>query len=314
VQIGHPITERKFTTAIPVLRDAGLIRSITDLGAGGISSAAGEMGAEVGVSLDLDRVPLKDRSLTGWEILLSESQERMLIAVAPENLARAESILDRYEVAHAAIGQFTGGKRFEANWRGRKIVDLEMSVLWGACPMESIKTAEPRRLAQPLALAEPATREEWAQAVHRVLGHYHCADQSPAGSRFDSTVQGRTVLGPYGGRNHRMPTNVAVSAPLRGKPYGVVTTLAFNHFYGDVDPAAMARMMLIEAVTKAVVAGADYREMVLCDNFYTARIRPEVAWDLKMMSRPLPNSPSRSACLLFRAKIRARARSSQRTA
>ena len=91
VQIGHPITERRFTSAIPVLRDAGLIRSITDLGAGGISCAAGEMGAETGVRLELDNVPLKDRSLTAWEILLSESQERMLIAVPPERLAEVEA-------------------------------------------------------------------------------------------------------------------------------------------------------------------------------------------------------------------------------
>ena len=85
------------------------------------------------------------------------------------------------------------------------------------------------------------------------------------------------------GKNHRMPTNVYVSAPLRGKPYGMITTLAFNPFYGEIDPAAMARLMIIEAITKAVAAGADYREMVLCDNFYTPRVRPETAWDLRDM-------------------------------
>lgn len=283
VQIGHPITERKFTTAIPVLRDAGLVRAITDLGAGGISSAAGEMGADTGVELDLDRVPLKDRSLTAWEILLSESQERMLVAVAPENVAEVEAILDRFEVAHTAIGRFTGSGRFEASWQGQKVVDLEMGFLWGACPIEPVAIAKPVRALRPLVLPELRTREDWSRAVHGVLSHYHCADQSPAGSRFDSTVQGRTVIGPYGGRNQRMPTNIAVSAPLRGEPYGLVTTIAFNPFYGDVDPAAMARLMVIEAITKVVVAGVDYREMVLCDNFYTPRLRPEVAWDLKEM-------------------------------
>ncbi len=283
VQIGHPITERKFTTAIPVLRDAGLIRSITDLGAGGISSAAGEMAERTGVEIDLDCVPLKDRSLTAWEILLSESQERMLLAVAPENLAQAQTILDRYEVAHAAIGRFTGSRRFEASWQGQKAVDLEMSFLWGACPIEPVEVLEPKRPLKPLCLPRPAAREEWSRGVHGVLGHYHCADQSPAGSHFDSTVQGRTVVGPYGGRDHRMPTNLAVSAPLRGKPYGLVTTVAFNPFYGDVDPKASARLMVIEAITKAVVAGVDYREMVLCDNFYTPRLRPETAWELKEM-------------------------------
>jgi phosphoribosylformylglycinamidine synthase II len=283
VQIGHPIAERKFATAIPVLRDAGLIRSITDLGAGGISSAAGEMGAETGVELNLDTVPLKDRSLTAWEILLSESQERMLLAIAPEKLAKAEAILDRFEVPHTVIGRFTDRGCFEATWRGHAVTDLEMSFLWGACPIEPIEVTKPERKLEPLNLPPLATPEDWSRAIHGVLAHYHCADQIPAGVRFDSTVQGRTVIGPYAGRNHRMPTNIAVSAPLRGKPYGLVTTVAFNPFYGDIDPAAMARLMVIEAITKAVVAGVDYREMVLCDNFYTPRLRPDVAWDLKAM-------------------------------
>jgi phosphoribosylformylglycinamidine synthase len=115
------------------------------------------------------------------------------------------------------------------------------------------------------------------------LTHYHCADQSPAGTRYDSTVQGRTAVGPYAGKNHRMPTNIYVSAPLRGKPNGIITTLAFNPFYGEIDPAIMARLMMFEAITKAVVAGADYREMVLCDNFYTPRVRPETAFELVEM-------------------------------
>jgi phosphoribosylformylglycinamidine synthase len=283
VQIGHPITERRFTSAIPVLRDQECIRSITDLGAGGISCAVGEMGSETGVRIDLDAVPLKDKSLSAWEILLSESQERMLLAVPPEKLAAARDILDRYEVGYTLLGEFTETKRLEALWRGRKVVDLEMAFLWEACPIDPLPVAPPQRQLEPLRLAEPGSAPEWAAAVRAVLGHYHCADQSAAGCRFDTTVQGRTAVGPYAGKNHRMPTNVYVSAPLRGKPYGMITTLAFNPFYGDIDPAGMARLMIIEAITKAVAAGADYREMVLCDNFYTPRVRPETAWDLREM-------------------------------
>jgi phosphoribosylformylglycinamidine synthase subunit PurSL len=283
VQIGHPITERRFATAIPALRDAGCIRTITDLGAGGISCAAGEMGAETGVVLDLDAVPLKDKSLTAWEILLSESQERMLIAVPGETLDAVKEILARYEVHCAEIGRFTDSHRLEATWRGRKVSDIEMDFLWGACPIDALETAEPQRNLRPLEIPEPKMAEDWSQAVHGVLGHFHCADQSPAGVRFDSTVQGRTAVGARGGRNHRMPTDIYVSAPLHGKPYGIITTVALNPFYGEISPAAMARLMMIEAITKAVVAGADYREMILCDNFYTPRVRPDVAWDLKAM-------------------------------
>ncbi len=283
VQIGHPITERRFTSAIPVLRDRELIRTITDLGAGGISCAAGEMGAETGVRMDLDAVPLKDQSLSAWEILLSESQERMLVAVAPEKLAEVESILDRYEVAHSMLGHFTDTQRLEAFWRGQKVVDLEMAFLWEGCPIDPIAVAKPEPRPTPVTIPEPRSAADWSGAVKRVLTHYHCADQRAAGSRFDTTVQGRTAVGPYGGKNHDMPTNIYVSAPLRGKLAGVMTTVAFNPFYGEVSPGAMARLMMIEAITKAVVAGADYHQMVLCDNFYTPRVRPETAWELREM-------------------------------
>ncbi len=283
VQIGHPITERRFTSAIPVLRDQECIRTITDLGAGGISCAVGEMGSETGVRVNLEAVPLKDKSLSAWEILLSESQERMLVAVPPEKLTEAESILCRYEVGHTRLGEFTDTQRLEAFWRGQKVVDLEMSFLWDGCPIDPTPVTKPDRRLAPVTIPQPRTKEEWSGAIHRVLTHYHCADQSAAGARFDTTVQGRTAVGPYGGKNHDMPTNIYVSAPLRGKLCGVINTMAFNPFYGEISPGAMARLMMIEAITKAVVAGADYRQMVLCDNFYTPRVRPETAWDLREM-------------------------------
>ena len=283
VQIGHPITERRFTSAIPVLRDAGCIRTLTDLGAGGISSAAGEIAAESGVELDLDRVRLKDASLSAWEILLSESQERMLVVVPLEKLDEARGILDCYDVAHVEFGRFTGTQRLQATWHGKRVVDLDMAFLWEGCPIDPTTVLEHKRSLQPLSIPEPRTQPELTGAVNSVISHYHCADQSAAGVRFDTTVQGRTAIGPYGGRNHRMPTDLYVSAPLRGKPYGMVATLAFNPFYGEIDPAGMARLMLIEAVTKAVVAGAGYKEVVLCDNFYTPRVTPQTAWDLSQM-------------------------------
>ena len=150
VQIGHPITERRFTTAIPILRDRECIRSITDLGAGGISCAVGEMGADTGVEIDLDAVPLKDQSLTAWEILLSESQERMLMAVPPEKLEEAQAILRRFEVASCVLGRFTNTGRLQAKWQGEMVVDLNMVFLWRACPIDPTPTAPPERHLVPV--------------------------------------------------------------------------------------------------------------------------------------------------------------------
>ncbi|MGE5530108.1 MAG: AIR synthase-related protein [Patescibacteria group bacterium] len=283
VQIGHPITQRKFMEAVPVLRDAGCLRSITDLGAGGLSCAAGEMGESTGIRLDLDRVPLKDASLTAWEILLSESQERMLLAVPPDRLAAALEILARYDVMAAQVGEFTATGRYEAAWRGERVVDLEMGFLWGACPIEPALAEEPGRDLRPGPAVPPfSTLPEHAC---RVLAHYHCCDQSAAGFQFDSTVQGRTVIGPYGGVTGRMPTNAFVAAPLRGRDtrVGVASTVAFNPFYGEVDPAGLARLAVLEAVSRAVAVGADPSAITLCDNFYTPPASPGINWSLLRM-------------------------------
>jgi len=283
VQIGHPIVERKFMTAVPVLRDKDCLRTITDLGAGGISCAAGEMGAKTGVEIDLAKVPLKDQSLAPWEILLSESQERMMAAVPPDKLDEALDVLRRYDIEFAVIGRFTDTRKLVAYHGEQKVAEIDMLFLWKACPIDPIEVREPVRHVRPVRRAEPCTTVEWRDTVEKVLSHYHCCDQSAAGTQFDSTVQGRTVIGPYAGKNGRMPTNVFVSAPIRGRPCGVVTTLAFNPFYGEIDAAGMARLSVIEAIAKAVALGVDLDDIALCDNFYTPRVRPEVAWDLKAM-------------------------------
>lgn len=283
VQIGDPLIEAKFMQAIPQLRDADCIRAITDLGAGGISCGAGEMGAETGVMLDLDKVPVKYPGLTAWEILLSESQERMLLAIPRDKLAQAEKILEQYDVEMGVIGEFTATKRFQATWQGELVVDIGMDFLWGRCPIVPMNIAEPQPKALVAEVDAPRNLRELAPALKAVLAHYHCCDQSAAIFQFDTTAQGRTVQGPLGGITGKMPTDAFVAAPLWGKPYGVVSTLAYNPFYGDVDPVGLARLMMIEAISKAVVVGADPDAIALCDNFYTPRCDAEVGWNLKGM-------------------------------
>ncbi len=283
VQIGLPITERKFMTAVPELRDKGCLRSITDLGAGGISCAAGEMGSDTGVRLDLSTVLLKDQSLAPWEILLSESQERMCAAVPPEKLDEAIEILGRYDIEYSVIGEFTDTHKLTAYHGDTLVADIDMHFLWKECPIDAIEVKEPVRQVRPVRHVQPSSPAEWKEAVEKVLGHFHCCDQSGAGTQFDSTVQGRTVMGPYGGKNGRMRNDAFISAPIRGKAYGAVTTFAFNPFYGELDPAGMARLSVIEAIAKAAAVGVSVDDIVLCDNFYTPKIRPEVAWNLRAM-------------------------------
>jgi len=283
VQIGHPITERKFMTAVPILRDKDCFRSLTDLGAGGLSCAIGEMGSKTGVEVDLTKVPLKDESLSPWEILLSESQERMLAAIPPEKLDETLDILERFDIEYSVVGKFTDTNKLTA-WHGETLVaDLDMNFLWNECTIDPIEVREPERNLKPIKKTVPSSASEWLDAANKIVSHLHCCDQSAAGTQFDSTVQGRTVIGPYGGKNGRMPTNAFVSAPIRGQVYGAVSTIAFNPIYGAIDAAGMARLSIIEAIAKAVAVGVTLDDLMLCDNFYTPKIRPEVAWELRAM-------------------------------
>jgi phosphoribosylformylglycinamidine synthase II len=300
VQIGHPIEERKFMEAIPVLRDAGCLRAVTDLGAAGLSSAAGEMGSASGVWINLAWIPLKTEGLMPWEIWISESQERMLAAVPPEKWEEARGILERYEVRASLIGRFTRSDRcrvvFEPSVKpdaagldaaiesvSAFVVDLDFQDLRKACPLPVISPRERTRRAESSGSRAPEGADAWAAAVRNVLGHMNCCDQSAAGTQFDSTVQGITVDGPYGGLGGRMPNDVWISAPLRGKPFGAVASLAFSPFYGEADPAGAVKLAMAEAITKLAASGVDASDVVLCDNFYTPAVTPETAWDLKAM-------------------------------
>ena len=306
VQIGHPIQERKFMEVIPELRDQNCLRAITDLGAAGLSSAAGEMGSETGVWINLADVPLKTEGMHPWEIWISESQERMLLCVPVEKVPVAMNLLERFEVPAAIIGKFSDTNRCQVifdpdlnedipnlpvspSLSGEVVVDLTFADLRRGCPLPEFELKQPEINEDEFHPEDISTAIEAETAIRKVLCHLNCCDQSPAGTQFDSTVQGNTVLGPYGGINGRMPNDLWVSAPVRGKPFGAATSQAFNPFYGDVDASGMSGLMMIEAISKIVGAGVAIGDIVLCDNFYTPRVTSDVAWQLSQMVRTCCN-------------------------
>ncbi|MBN2104867.1 hypothetical protein JW835_12575 [bacterium] len=300
VQIGHPIQERKFMEAIPKLREQNCLRAITDLGAAGLSSAAGEMGAETGIWINLANVPLKTEGMHPWEIWISESQERMLLCVPPEKIPVCLNILNRFEVPAAIIGKFTESYRcqvvFDPDFKkdilklpvspemtGEHVVDLDFQDLRKGCPLPEIDIREPEKTTDEFLPEDLERADQVRLAIRNVLTHLNCCDQSSAGAQFDSTVQGNTVLGPYGGIDGRMPNDLWVSAPIRGRPFGAAASVAFHPFYGDVDASGMAGLMMVDAISKLVGAGVSCRDIVLCDNFYTPQVTPEVAGRLMQM-------------------------------
>lgn len=283
VQIGHPITERKFMTALPTLRDAECIRTCTDLGAGGISCAFGEIVEGVGGTIDIARVPLKDSSLTDWEILLSESQERGILIVPTGKRHEAIRILNLFEVEFCVLGEVTGDNILTVKHGDRLVAQFDLDFVWKGCPIEAAEIRRPERKLLPISKDVPQTSDEWKEAAMKVISHFHCVDQSPAIFQYDQTVQGTTAIGPLAGINGRMPTNIALKAPLRGKSYGLGLSIGWKPFYGELDPAEMVKLAHIEAVSYAAALGASPKDMFAHSNYYTPKLTPEVGWSLTEM-------------------------------
>ncbi|MBT6715911.1 MAG: phosphoribosylformylglycinamidine synthase, partial [Elusimicrobiaceae bacterium] len=139
VQIGHAINEKKFLDVLIELRDKKLYRGLTDCGAGGFSSAIGELGEETGVKVDMKKAKLKDSNIVPWEIWISESQERMILAVPPKNLPKITKILEREDCEYSVLGKFTNTKRLEVFFGTRKLIDMDMEFLHGGVPSPELK-------------------------------------------------------------------------------------------------------------------------------------------------------------------------------
>jgi len=278
VQIGHPIVERKFTNLVPVLRDKGWIRTCTDLGAGGISCCVGEIAAQCGADVELDGLPLKDASLASWEKWVSESQERGLLVIQADHLDDVRAECKRYAVDYYVLGTCRDDGRLVVTDGGATVADLDLRFLWEACPIDPLTTADPHVTRAPVAPSGCGGFSKDLAA--RVLGDFACCDQSWAVHQFDSTVQGRTVVGPMTGC---VPSDVYVSAPVRGKPYGMVSSCAFVPRWSEVDPVGSVGSLMALAISRSVAVGASLDDIALCGNYYTPSRNPEQLWYLEQM-------------------------------
>lgn len=305
VQIGMPIEERKMMEVIPVLRDHGCIRAGTDCGAAGLASAFGELASQTGGWINLAWVKLKCVGMRVFEILLSESQERGIVVVPREKRREAEELLEVYGVPFSVIGVFTDSKRCQVVYAPSMdqaeflespvpsmsegvAVDLPYDFLNGDCPLPKIRVGEPPAKRAKFEPQAPTSEAEWVKLASSVLAHYNIADQSAAGRQYDQTVQGNTVLTFVSGREERMPDELFVTAPLRGKPYGVGIANSVNQFYGEIDPATFGRLMLASAAAKLVAAGFSPDDIGgFCANVYTPPVLkdPRHAWALEQLVR-----------------------------
>ncbi len=264
VQIGDPITEKGLIQVITRARDENLYHAITDCGAGGLSSAVGEMASDTGAQVELQNVHLKYPGLSPWEIWLSEAQERMVLAVPEKNISALQKLCDTYEVELTDIGAFNDSGHIVVKYAGRVVLDLENHFLRNGIP--------PRQLAAEISLSNFEFRisnfDDANATLLNLLAQPNIASKADVIRMYDHEVQGGTVVKPLTGSMNDAPSDAVVLKPLGTKGRrGIVLSCGLNPEYGKHDAYRMALSVIDEAIRNAVAVGADPERIALLDNF-----------------------------------------------
>ena len=264
VQIGNPITEKKMLDVLVQANIAGLYEAITDCGAGGLSSAIGEMGEHLGAEVDLEKAPLKYAGLSYTEIWISEAQERMVIAIKPENLEAITKIFDGENVESTVIGRFTDDRKLILRYNGRQVGELDMEFLHNGVPKYSRKALwETPKLTEP-SLPE---KDSYNSDLLRILSSYNIASKEWVIRQYDHEVQGGSVVKPLTGIDNDGPSDAAVIQPKLDSDRGLAISCGMNPLYGDIDPYWMALAGIDEAIRNLVCVGGRIDRVALLDNF-----------------------------------------------
>ncbi len=266
VQIGHAIMEKRVMDVLLQARDKGLYRAVTDCGAGGFSSAVGELGADTGVQVDLEKAPLKYHGLAPWEIWLSESQERMALAVPPENWQALKTLCDSENVEATVIGEFTSDHKLNVRYEGETIGLLDMKFLHQGMPRVTRRAVwagqEERKIAK---LILPTGQFE--KILLNLLSHPNIAAKKWIVRQYDHEVQGGSVVKPFVGMDQRGPNDACVFRPLLDSNRAVIVSNGFNPSYSAIDPYWMAACAIDEALRNLVAVGGTLEHAAILDNF-----------------------------------------------
>lgn len=265
VQIGDPITQKKMSDAIvKEARDAELYSSITDNGAGGLSCSVAEMAREAGgFEVHIELVPLKYPNLAPWQIWISESQERMTLAVPQENWPALRGLMERRGVEATIIGIFTDTGRGLVKNGEETVLDIDLEFLHDGLPKTARHAKYENKVVSESAIPEPS---DWNKAVLDLLGSLNLASTEFVASQYDHEVQGGSVVKPLQGRG-RVNGEASVTRPVLSSTKGVALSQALYPAYSELDPYAMAASCVDTAVRNLVAVGADPATIALLDNF-----------------------------------------------
>ncbi len=296
VQIGNAITEKMLLDVLLAARDRGLYNAVTDCGAGGFSSAVGEMGEKIGAEVWLERVPLKYEGLSYTEIWISEAQERMVFSVPPEKWDALAALCTSEGVEATVIGQFAPTGRLVLKYGGHQVADLAMDFLHDGRPPvvrdavyapppsrpleESRSTLVGELYASP-AIEQRLGRRDFTRTVLKILGSLNVCSKEWVIRQYDHEVQGGSVLKPLVGLANDGPSDAAVLRPVLSSRRGIIVACGMNPCYADFDTYWMAASAIDEAVRNCVAVGADPNRIAILDNFcWGTTDRPETLGSL----------------------------------
>ncbi|MBI5304779.1 MAG: phosphoribosylformylglycinamidine synthase subunit PurL [Chloroflexi bacterium] len=283
VQIGDPITEKGLIEVLVRARDAKLYHAITDCGAGGLSSAVGEMAKDIGADVDLKQVRLKYPGLAPWEIWLSEAQERMVVAVPELNKIDLQKLCGTFDVELTDIGAFTDTGHIVVRYDGRVVLDLANDFLHDGIPQRYLEAIIPNSEFRIPQRETPDPKD----TLLKLLAHPNIASKADIIRLYDHEVLGGTVVKPLTGAMNDGPSDACVIKPIgtRGTR-GIVLSCGINAEYGKTDPYRMAISVIDEAIRNAVAVGADPDRIALLDNFcWGDPLRPETLGSLIQAAR-----------------------------
>ncbi|MBI2334466.1 phosphoribosylformylglycinamidine synthase [Candidatus Daviesbacteria bacterium] len=282
VQIGNPIEEKRMFDALLEARDENLIRAMQDVGGGGFSSAIGEIGEELGVSVDMKKAPLKYQGLSPWEIWVSESQERMIVVLEKKSLKKFVKICQKYNTQASVLGKFDGSRKLNVTFGKDVVCNLDMQFLHHGLPKKLLKTTKPKSHPERAKRVEGSllSQKEWIRAIEKVLESGDVCSKEPIVRMYDHTVQGTSVLPPFTGVAMDGPNDAVVIRPLLNKPYGMIVSHGLNPALNNIDPYWGSIWAATEAISNYAAVGGDYKEASLINNYVWPFPDEESLWSL----------------------------------
>lgn len=274
VQIGDPFTQKKLSDFILALRDQGLITGITDNGAGGLSSSLGEMSERTnGALIHLDQVPLKYAGLSAWEIIVSESQERMSLAIDPKNKTKVLELSKKFGVESTVIGEFTDSGYLDIQHQGATVAHLNLDFLHNGLPQMKINAVWKGSQERPTWKKTQTTKTK-SQLVQEILKTIiqdkNIVSKKSFIQNYDHEVKAASIVKPLGGLEQISPNDggaVWLGAHGGHNQKAIAVSCGIQYMFSHIDTDLMTKLSFDEAMRGAIALGANPQKIAMTDNF-----------------------------------------------